>query len=255
MRTPCEIENIINKINSKYPFSTDKTNYGEILYGVAYRTDVHDIIKDLITVIDGIAKFPYNMSEHRDYLYGYMNTCILNNYEFNEASTLESFCKSYINIRAHKNSDVTRERIVQIATNRGLSVENAANDIRYELDEFEKSYKLLKQFTYNSNGYNQQLVLCKKCAIALLNYKFDPYGLPYGFGFYSNIFTEVKKDLASKQNTDNKPDGEKSVDSNILITILSIIICGAVIVFIIWSGPLFFLFLAFVGVLLLKCMR
>lgn len=55
MSAPCEIEIIINKINSKYPFSTDKTNYGEILYDVAYRTDVHDTIKDIKTVIDGVA--------------------------------------------------------------------------------------------------------------------------------------------------------------------------------------------------------
>ena len=114
-----------------------------MLSGVGNRTEVEDIVGDISTIVFGISREPYYMSEYKDVLYAYMNTCILNNYEFNEDSTLERFCEAYINIRKYENFEEKRWRIVQIAKNRGLSVENSANDIRKKLDEFDKNYNML----------------------------------------------------------------------------------------------------------------
>ena len=143
MDTPNKIEDIIKKINARYPYSTDRRNYGDMLSGVGNRTEVEDIVGDISTIVFGISREPYYMSEYKDVLYAYMNTCILNNYEFNEDSTLERFCEAYINIRKYENFEEKRWRIVQIAKNRGLSVENSANDIRKKLDEFDKNYNML----------------------------------------------------------------------------------------------------------------
>lgn len=74
-------------------------------------------------------------------------------------------------------------------------------DIHKTFHEFEHNYKTLKQFSYGTNGYNQFLPLSKNGAAALLKYKFDPYGLPYGLGWGSNIFTEVEKEQKTNKRT------------------------------------------------------
>ena len=89
MDTPNKIEDIIKKINARYPYSTDRRNYGDMLSGVGNRAEVEDIVGDISTIVFGISREPYYMSEYKDVLYAYMNTCILNNYEFNEDSTLD----------------------------------------------------------------------------------------------------------------------------------------------------------------------
>lgn len=260
MDTPNKIEDIIKKINARYPYSTDRRNYGDMLSGVGNRTEVKDIVGDISTIVFGISREPYYMSEYKDVLYAYMNTCILNNYEFNEDSTLERFCEAYINIRKYENFEEKRWRIVQIAKNRGLSVENSANDIRKKLDEFDKNYNMLNRLPYNSNGYNQQLVLCKKYAVDLLNYKFYSYGIPYKLGWCGNIFTEVEKELEARKNIDNQPKKKNTVDSKTISNIISIIVGGAIFAFFAFiiisgGGPLLVLFGLFIGALLLKCMR
>ena len=67
---------------------------------------------------------------------------------------------------------------------------------------------MLNRLPYNSNGYNQQLFLCKKYAVDLLNYKFYSYGIPYKLGWCGNIFTEVEKELKAPQNIDKQPKTE-----------------------------------------------
>ena len=119
---------------------------------------------------------------------------------------------------------------------------------------------MLNRLPYNSNGYNQQLVLCKKYAVDLLNYKFYSYGIPYKLGWCSNIFTEVKKELEARKNIDNQPKKKNTVDSKTISNIISIIVGGAIFAFFAFiiisgGGPLLVLFGLFIGALLLKCMR
>lgn len=189
-----DIDTLIKELDKKYLHSTDKTNYGQLLRGVASRTKVHDVIKDIVTIASETAKSPYFMSEYKQLLYGYMNECIANVYENGGRTTLEGFCEAWINIREHENKNTIRERIEQIAKSRGLDIEKTKKDIHKTFHEFEHNYKMLKQFSYGSNGYNQYLPLSKNGAALLLNYKFDPYGLPYGLGWSSNIFTEVERE-------------------------------------------------------------
>ncbi|MBR1463404.1 MAG: hypothetical protein IJ604_08565 [Prevotella sp.] len=194
-----DIKALTKDLDDKYPYSTDKSNYGQILSGVASRVKVHDIIQDIVTIAGGISKPPYNKSESKQFLYGYMNELIANLYEQRKDSSLDSFCEAWINIRENENRNTIRGRIEQIANSRGLEVDKTINDITKTFNEFEHNYKMLKQFSYGSNGYNQYLPLSKKGAALLLNYKFDPCGLPYGLGWSSNIFTEVEREKKRKK--------------------------------------------------------
>ena len=189
-----DIETLIKELDKKYLYSTDKTNYGQLLRGVASRTKVHDIIKDIVTIAYETAKAPYFMSECKQLLYGYMNECIAVLYEKGGRTSLDAFCEAWINIRENENKNTVRERIEQIAKSRGLEVDITKKNIHKTFHEFEHNYKMLKQFSYGSNGYNQYLPLSKNGAALLLEYKFDPYGLPYGLGWSSNIFTEVERE-------------------------------------------------------------
>ena len=199
-----DIETLIKELDKKYLYSTDKTNYGQILRGVASRTEVHDVIKDIATIAYETAKSPYFMSECKQLLYGYMNECIANVYENGGRTTLDAFCEAWINIRTHENKKTIRERIEQIAISRGLDIEKTQKDIHKTFHEFEHNYKMLKQFSYGSNGYNQYLPLSKNGAALLLKYKFDPYGLPYGLGWGSNIFTEVEREQRKARDIDSQ---------------------------------------------------
>jgi hypothetical protein len=200
MATPTtDINTFVARIDAKYPFSSDRTHYGTMLRGVASKTVVHDIIKDIVTTIDGISKEPYGMSDGKKFLYGYMNECIAKNFEEAGKPKIECFSEAYINIREHENAKVTKDRIVQAATKMGLDVEQTKNKIDQTFDEFEKNFRKLSQYPYNSNGYNQYLPLCKEAAAVLLRFRYDPYGLPYGIRFGYNLFTEVKKEQEKKQ--------------------------------------------------------
>lgn len=196
-----DIETLKKELDKKYLHSTDSINYGQILSGVASRIKVHDIIKDIVTITSGTSKAPYFMSEYKQFLYGYMNECIADLYEKSGETSMDSFCEAWINIRAHENKKSTRERIEQIAKSRGLEVDKTIKDIHKTFHEFEHNYKTLKQFSYGTNGYNQYLPLSKNGAATLLKYKFDPYGLPYGLGWGSNIFTEVEKEQKTNKRT------------------------------------------------------
>lgn len=199
MATPInDIDTLIERIETKYPFSSDSTNYGAMLRGVVSKTIVHDIIKDIVAAIDGISKSPYNMSDCKKFLYGYMNECIAKNFEKAEKPKIESFCEAYINIREHENAKVIKERIVKAAVNMELDVEQTRTQIDQTFDEFERNFKKVLQYPYNSNGYNQYLPLCKTIAAVLLKYKYDPYGLPYDLRYGHNIFTEVKQEQEKK---------------------------------------------------------
>ena len=154
-----DIETLIQELDKKYPYSTDKTNYGQILSGVAGRVKVHDIIQDVVTIAGGISKPPYNRVESKQFLYGYMNELIANLYEQKKDSSIDSFCEAWINIRTHENKKAMRERIEQIAKSRGLEVDKTIKDIHKTFHEFEHNYKMLNQFSYGSNGYNQYLPL------------------------------------------------------------------------------------------------
>ena len=200
MATPTtDINTFVARIDAKYPFSSDRTHYGTMLRGVASKTVVHDIIKDIVTTIDGISKEPYGMSDGKKFLYGYMNECIAKNFEEAGKPKIECFSEAYINIREHENAKVTKDRIVQAATKMGLDVEQTKNKIDQTFDEFEKNFRKLSQYPYNSNGYNQYFPLCKEAAAVLLRFKYDPYGLPYDIRFGYNLFTEVKKEQEKKQ--------------------------------------------------------
>lgn len=229
------IDTLKKELDKKYPYSTDKTNYGQLLSGVASRTKVHDVIKDIVTIACETAKTPYFMSECKQLLYGYMNECIANLYEKGGRTSLDGFCEAWINIRAHENKNTIRERIEEIAKSRGLDVEKTKNDIQKTFEEFEYNYKQLNQFTYKSNGYNQYLPLSKKGASLLLKYKFDPYGLPYKLG-WSNIFTEVEKDereKEAKEAEEKKKEKEKNIE-NISIVIGVVVFIAIIVGLSIW---------------------
>lgn len=51
MDTPNKIEDIIKKINARYPYSTDRRNYGDMLSGVGNRAEVEDIVGDISTIV------------------------------------------------------------------------------------------------------------------------------------------------------------------------------------------------------------
>lgn len=236
-----DIENLAKELDNKYPFSRYSTNYGQILREVASRTKVHDIIADISEIVFGISREPYYMSRYKPFLYGYMNELIGNLYEQRGKISMDSFCEAWINIREHENRKLIRERIEQIAVGRGLEVEKTKNDIQRTFEEFENNYKKLKQFTYNSNGYNQYLPLTKKGASLLLEYKFDPYGLPYGLGWSSNIFTEIesekrKKEEEAKKQKEEERKRKSESKINTIATVVSVIIVLGVMIAIMAAG-------------------
>ena len=282
MATPInDVNTLIERIDTKYPFSSDSTNYGQILRGVANKALIHDIIKDIVTTIDGLSKQPYSMTDCKKFLYGYMNECIANLYERRGETTMDCFCEAWINIRTHENKKATRERIEQIAKSRGLEIDKTIKDIHKTFHEFEHNYKMLKQFNYGTNGYNQYLPPSKNGAALLLKYRFDPYGLPYGLGFCSNIFTEVEREQRKTKEAEthddylnkrraywkqlkNEEEDEKEKrklkvkDPNSLTAlqvILMIIVGGLFGWLMAEAGNLIILFALFVGALFLKCLR
>lgn len=224
MATPInDIDALIERIDTKYPFSSDSTNYGQILRGVASKTLIHDIIKDVVTTIDGISKQPYSMSDCKKFLYGYMNECIAKNFEKTGKPKIESFCEAYINIREHDNAKTVKDRIVQAAIKMELDVEQTKNKIDKTFVEFEGYFRKLLQYPYKSNGYNQYRPLCKTAAAVLQKYKYDPYGLSYDLEYGHNIFTEVsqeqEKKLIEKRRKEReqrrKEEEEKQKSSNL----------------------------------------
>ena len=249
-----DIDTLIKRIDAKYPFSSDSTNYGQILRGIASKALIHDIIKDIVTTIDGISKQPYSMSDCKKFLYGYMNECIAKNFEEMEKPKIESFSEAYINIREHENAKAIKNRIIKTATNRELDVEQTKTIIDQTFDEFEEYFRKLLQYPYNSNGYNQYLPLCKTAADKLLKYKYDPYGMPYDLRYGHNIFTEVRQEQEKRliekrrkereQRRKEEEDRQKEIQfkkeqrANMITIIIGIILVVGLVVFFIWLASL-----------------
>lgn len=226
-----DIDTLIKEIERKYPYSTDSRNFAEYIRGVSSKMSVHDIISTIVTVIDGISKYPYLMSECKSLLYGYMNERLLKWYEDNESLKIESFCEAYINIRDHENKESIKEKIVKIAESRGLIVDNSKVAMKAALNEFNHNYSMLKGFSYKSNGYNQYLPLAKAGAAKLLDYRFDACGLPYSLGSFSNIFKEVRDDRKrEKEKEEEKRRQEKEEKDKTTALIVGTIVGVAIIV-------------------------
>ena len=222
-----DIQTLINEIEKKYPYSTDATDYGRILRDVRSKSDIHNIISDIVRVDSVISKSPYYLS-CQDLLYGYLNQCILNIYKESNSNSLDVFCEAYINIRAHEKALLIKETIIQIAKSRGLEVEGTTLVMNNALEEFNQNFSKLKQYQYNTNGYNQYLASSKKWAAVLINYKFDACGLHYGINSLgSNLFLDVERELEWEK------EREKKEKEEILSKIIGLIIAGVILLAII----------------------
>ena len=158
-----------------------------------------------------------------------------------------------------------------------MEINKTIKDIHKTFHDFEHNYKMLKQSSYETNGYNQYLPLSKNGAALLLKYKFNPYGLPYGLGFSSNIFTEVEKEQSktignqerylnerreywriireeeAASRVETKKQQQKDPNSLTALQIILMIIVGGLIGWLMAeAGNLIILFALFVGALFFK---
>lgn len=201
------IEQLIKYLNEQYPYSKDSTNYGEELASMKEMKNVPSMVKKCKRIKYAIRWEPYYF-RNEDMLWTYLNKCIVKCCERSNNISRKFFSNAYINVRDVGNADKVKQKLIEIATSRGLDVSESCRKIDEVWGNYFHYKKEISKYSWDSNGYNQILPKIKAVGAWLTDNNYVPnvdcWALLSSESIETTVFYDYLKVEESEYEADEK---------------------------------------------------